>query len=137
WLLRWDYDRLDNELRKSFEVAVHAGTAAALLITLREEVGDAVGDMNARRLALIALSFVPPAVVGYTLERPIERHLGTPPTIAAGLLAGAAAMAIADRAPQTRSDGEAGLVDALWLGAAQACALLPGVSRHGATLAAA
>src|SRR3954469_10136421 len=34
WLLGWDYDRLDPELRKSFEVALHAGTAAALLITL-------------------------------------------------------------------------------------------------------
>ncbi len=39
---------------------------------------------------LIALSFIPPAIVGYALERPIERHLGTPATIAAGLLAGSA-----------------------------------------------
>ncbi len=30
WLLEWDYDQLDNELRKSFEVALHAGTALAL-----------------------------------------------------------------------------------------------------------
>ena len=28
WLLDWDYDRLDSELRKAFEVALHAGTAA-------------------------------------------------------------------------------------------------------------
>ena len=41
WLLRWDYDQLDDELRKSFEVAVHAGTAAALLITLHDEVSEA------------------------------------------------------------------------------------------------
>ena len=94
---------LDDELRKSFEVALHAGTAAALLITLRDEVGEAVRGLNARRLALIALSFAPPAVVGYTLERPIERHFGTPPTIAAALLAGAIVMALADRAPQDRA----------------------------------
>jgi undecaprenyl-diphosphatase len=137
WLLGWRYDRLDAELRKSFEVVLHAGTAAALLLTLRGEVDEAVRGMDVRRFTLIALSFAPPAFVGYTLERPIERRLGTPPTVAAGLLAGAAAMAIADRAPQTRSHGEAGLRDALWLGAAQACALLPGVSRNGATLAAA
>ena len=30
WLLRWDYVELDDDLRKSFEVALHAGTAAAL-----------------------------------------------------------------------------------------------------------
>jgi undecaprenyl-diphosphatase len=137
WLLSWDYVELDHELRKSFEVALHAGTAAALLITLRDEVGEAVGGLNSRRLALIALSFAPAALVGYTLERPIERRLGTPATIAAGLIAGSVAMAWADRAPQRRSHAEAGARDALWLGLAQACALIPGVSRNGATLAAA
>ena len=103
WLLGWDYDRLDSELRKAFEVALHAGTAAALLITLRDEVGDAVRGMDGRIAELIALSFIPPAIVGYLLERPIERHLGTPPTIAAGLVGGSLAMAWADRSPQIRT----------------------------------
>jgi undecaprenyl-diphosphatase len=137
WLLHWDYDQLDDELRKSFEVVVHAGTAAALLITLRDEVDEAVRGLNARRLALIALSFAPPAVVGYTLERPIEGRFGTPPTIAAALVVGAIAMAWSDRASQERTHTEAGACDALWLGVAQACALVPGISRNGATLAAA
>lgn len=137
WLARWEYCELDDELRKSFEVALHTGTAAALLISLHREVGEAVHGLNARRMLLIALSFSPPAVVGYVLERPIERHLGTPPTVAAGLLTGAIAMAVADRAPQTRTHGEAGAGDALWLGVAQACSLFPGVSRNGATLVAA
>jgi undecaprenyl-diphosphatase len=86
---------------------------------------------------LITLSFLPPALVGYTLERQIEQRLGTPPTIAVGLIAGALAMGLADRAPRSRSSKDAGPGDALWLGAAQACALIPGVSRNGATLAAA
>ena len=137
WLLGWDYDRLDSELRKSFEVALHAGTAAALLITLHTEVQDALRGLSPRLFGLIALSFVPPAIVGYTLERPIEQRLGTPPTIAAGLICGSIAMAWADRAPQTRSSQDAGARDALWLGLAQACALMPGISRNGATLAAA
>src|ERR1700678_449448 len=125
WLLDWSYVDLDHELRKSFEIALHAGTAAALMITLRDEVSEAVGGLNGRRLALIALSFAPPALVGYTLERPIERYLGTPTTIALGLLAGSAAMAYADRSPQERHHEDAGPVDALWLGVAQACALIP------------
>jgi undecaprenyl-diphosphatase len=137
WLLGWDYDQLDDELRKSFEVALHAGTAAALLITLRDEVDEAARGLDARRLTLIALSFAPPAIVGYTLERQIEQRFGTPPTIAAALVAGAIAMAWSDRAPQARGHAEAGARDALWLGVAQACALVPGVSRNGATLAAA
>ena len=137
WLMSWDYVKLDDELRKSFEVVLHAGTAAALLITLRDEVGEAVFGLDMRRVMMIALSFVPPAVVGYTLERPIERRLGTPGTIALGLVAGSLVVASADRSPQDRSHQDAGAADALWLGVAQACALVPGVSRNGATLAAA
>ncbi|MDQ3849778.1 MAG: undecaprenyl-diphosphate phosphatase, partial [Actinomycetota bacterium] len=102
WLLDWPYGRLDGELRKSFEVAVHAGTAAALLVGLRAEVGEAARGLDRRRVALIVLSFLPPAVVGYVLERPIERRLGTPPTIAAGLVIGSLAMIAADVASTGR-----------------------------------
>jgi undecaprenyl-diphosphatase len=138
WLLGWPYVDLDPELRKAFEVALHAGTAAALLLGLRDEVAAALRGFDARRGVLVLGSFVPPAIVGYTMERPIERRLGTPPTIAVGLLAGAAALAAADaRAPQQRRREEATALDALALGVAQACALMPGVSRNGATLTAA
>jgi undecaprenyl-diphosphatase len=129
WLLGWDYAELDEDVRKAFEVALHAGTAAAFVIAHR---GDLLGDTR-----LVALSAAPAAVAGYLLERPIKRHLGTPRTVSAGLIAGAVAMALADRAPQRRRESEAGVTDALWLGVAQACALVPGVSRSGATLTAA
>ncbi len=138
WLLGWPYGDLDPELRKAFEVALHAGTAAALLVALRGEVAEAATGLDRRRVTLVALSFAPPAVAGLLLERPIERRLGTPPTIAVGLLLGAAAMAVADRFGATgRAREEAGAADALWLGIAQACALVPGASRNGMTLAAA
>jgi undecaprenyl-diphosphatase len=137
WLLSWDYGSLDPELRKAFEIALHAGTAAALLVTLRTEVADAVRNAGPRLAILMSLSFAPPALVGYALERPIERHLGTPGSIAVGLIAGATVMAWADGSPQERTSDEATAADALWLGIAQASALMPGVSRNGATLAAA
>lgn len=137
WLLDWPAARLDPDLRKAFEVALHAGTAAALLIALRGEVREAVAAFDARRAGLIALSSGPPAIVALTFERPIERHLGTPGTVAAGLAAGSAAMLWADGAPQERDRADAGAADALWLGLAQTAALIPGVSRNGATLVAA
>jgi undecaprenyl-diphosphatase len=46
-------------------------------------------------------------------------------------------MVVADRTPQRRGRGDAGALDGLVLGLAQAAALVPGVSRNGATLAAA
>ncbi len=162
-------DEENPELRKAFEIAVHAGTAAALLVALRGEVAEAVGGLDARRIALVASSFAPPAVAGLALERRIEERLGTPTTAAAGLTAGALAMWWADsraeragwaglssigkektahrprwsllrspgkggRARRPRRREEAGLVDGLLLGLAQAAALWPGISRGGATL---
>lgn len=131
WLLRWEYAHVDGERRKAFEVALHAGTAAALALGLR-------GELRRVDPAVVAIALLPPAVAGFALERPIERRLGTPATIAAGLVTGAVAMALADRfGGRHRTRGDAGARDGLALGLAQACALVPGVSRNGATLAAA
>ncbi|HEU4978183.1 MAG TPA: undecaprenyl-diphosphate phosphatase [Solirubrobacteraceae bacterium] len=119
----------DPELRKAFEVALHAGTAAALLGHARAA---------ARRPALTALATLPPALAGLAFERAIERRLGTPRGIALGLLAGGAAMAIADACGgRRRVRADATRADALALGLAQAAALVPGLSRNGMTLAAA
>jgi undecaprenyl-diphosphatase len=137
WLAGWRWDELDPEVRKSFEVALHAGAAAALLIGQRRLIVEELREFDARRGLLLGLSFLPAAVVGYTLERPIERRLGGPRATAFGLLAGAAAMLAADRRPQERGRGEARAADGLALGVAQAAALVPGVSRNGITLAAA
>jgi undecaprenyl-diphosphatase len=138
WLCGWPYSRLDGELRKAFEVALHAGTAAALLVGLRDEVADAARELDRRRVELVALSFLPPAIIACVLERPIERRLGTPATVAAGLVVGSLAMIAADATSSGhRRREDAGALDALCLGLAQACALMPGVSRNGATLAAA
>jgi undecaprenyl-diphosphatase len=137
WLLGWDGVSSDPEVRKAFEVALHAGTAAALVVMLRDEVVEAARDASLESAAVMALSLLPPVIVGFALERPIERFLGSPGTIAVGLIAGAAAMAWADREPQERTFEEAAPLDGLWLGLGQACALFPGVSRNGATLTAA
>jgi undecaprenyl-diphosphatase len=137
WLAGWDWEEIDPELRKSFEVALHAGAAAALLIGQRREIAAELREFDAHRALLLALSFLPAAIVGYTLERPIEQRLGGPRATAYGLLAGAAAMLAADRRAQQRGRGEATAADGLALGIAQAAALAPGVSRNGVTLAAA
>ncbi len=137
WLAGWDWEEIDPELRKSFEVALHAGAAAALLIGQRREIATELRGFDAHRALLLALSFLPAAIVGYTLERQIERRLGGARATAYGLLAGAAAMLAADQRPQQRGRGEATAADGLVLGIAQAAALAPGVSRNGITLAAA
>jgi undecaprenyl-diphosphatase len=137
WLAGWDWEELDPELRKSFEVALHAGAALALLIGQRRMIAEELRIFDLRRGVMLGLSFLPAAAVGYGFERQIERQLGGPRATAYGLLAGAAAMLVADTRPQLRGRGEAGPADGLALGLAQATALAPGVSRNGVTLAAA
>jgi undecaprenyl-diphosphatase len=157
FLAGWPYAELDPELRKSFEVALHAGAALALALDMRGELVEETLHLDRRHAVVVALSLAPPAVVGYALERFIERRLGGPRSIAVGLLAGGIAMAIADSRPgrwkgpspgsrgrnrrpvgrparSTRHRADACPRDGLALGVAQAAALIPGVSRNGATL---
>jgi undecaprenyl-diphosphatase len=137
-LAGWPAAELDPELAKTLEVALHAGAALALTLALRSELADELRRLDRRRLQVLVLSLAPPALVGYALEGPIERRLGGPRTIAFGLAAGGLAMGVADlHGARSRTADDAGPRDGLALGLAQALALLPGISRNGATLTAA
>ncbi|HUA75793.1 MAG TPA: undecaprenyl-diphosphate phosphatase [Solirubrobacteraceae bacterium] len=137
-LLGWPYPELDGELRKSFEVALHAGAGLALALDMHEELITAAGTLDRRRAAVAALSLAPAVLAGLVLRPLIERRLGGPRSIAVGLAVGGLAMARAERGAggaTARAYEDAGPGDGLALGAAQAIALAPGVSRYGATLA--
>jgi undecaprenyl-diphosphatase len=125
-LLGWDM-RLDPAAEKAFEVALHAGTLLGLLALVPRP-----------GLRLAALATVPPAVAGALLERLVEQVLGGRRTTATALLAGSVILVAADAlSPDHRGAGDAGAADALALGAAQALALVPGLSRLGMAVAAA
>ena len=112
---------LDAERRKELEVALHAGSLAALGLP--------------RPSLWLAVATAPPALAGFLFEKPIEERLGTPRTTAIGLVGGGIGLVMSD-AVSERRDGAMTARDALALGLAQACALVPGVSRHGAALTA-
>ena len=136
-MLDWRYRDFDPELRKSFEVALHAGGALALLLGLRREVAAYVRAFGFGNLVHLALSFAPAALAALAFEEPIEEHMSQPKPVAIALIGGAAAMAVADGFPEQRERDDVTAADALAIGLAQACALIPGVSRNGATLSAA
>jgi undecaprenyl-diphosphatase len=137
WFAGWGLEGVDEATRKGFDVALHAGTAAALFAGQRAAIGGWLRPADDRSAAFLVLSVAPPAVAGYALERWIERRLGGPRSIATGLCAGAVAMLVADGHAQERSRSDATAADGIALGLAQALALAPGVSRAGATIAAA
>ncbi|HTY97613.1 MAG TPA: undecaprenyl-diphosphate phosphatase [Solirubrobacteraceae bacterium] len=144
WLAGWSYGDLDDELRKGFEVALHAGTATALVLLAGRELAGDTAAMLRRRPRALMLALAPPALAGLLLGPRIERDLGEPPWIALALAAGSVAMAGAElrgrRAPGQyggRHFGQEGAADGLALGLAQALALVPGISRSGASIGAA
>lgn len=132
-MLGWDeYDELDPTDRKTFAVALHAGSLAPLLA-----IGPLPGPFEA------VLLTAPGAIAGVLLEGTIERRLGGVRATAAGLLAGAAALLAADTcAPHPRAERDfcpagtgqksrSAAVGAVGVGVAQAFGLLPGMSRLG------
>jgi undecaprenyl-diphosphatase len=133
----WPYAEMEDGLRKSFEVSLHAGAALALAIRARHELRAAAVGLDRRAALTLVLSCAPPACAGFVLQEQIERRLGGPRATAGALALGALAMALADRRSGARSVRDAGVRDALAIGLAQALALIPGVSRNGAALAAA
>jgi undecaprenyl-diphosphatase len=129
-LLGWEHADLEGSRRKEVEVALHAGGAVGLVVGLRRE-------LMALPLDVALLSMIPTVALAFACEEWIETRLGGPASLAGGLVAGSVALVLADRRPGTRLEEDAGPRDGVLLGLAQACALVPGVSRAGATLAAA
>jgi undecaprenyl-diphosphatase len=123
-LLGWEYADLPPDARKTFEVALHAGSAPVLALALRGEV--------LRSPHLQALTVLPAAVVGLAFERQIERRLGGVRSVAVAQIVGGLGLLLADLRPELRSSPSA--LDHLAVGVAQAAALIPGVSRSGAAL---
>ena len=117
---------------KSFDLALHAGSGLALAV-----FGGELRGRSRVSLPVLAAALAPPALAGVALRGTVEQRLGGPRQLAVGLAAGGVAMGLADRRKGSRRADDAGLRDGLVIGAAQAIALVPGVSRNGATLAAA
>ncbi len=137
WLAGRPNSRLDPQVGKAFEVALHAGAGLALALDMREDLLREIRQLDRRGALVIALSLAPPALCGYAFEHTIERRLGRPRSIAVGLFAGAIAMVLADAREGVRRREDARPWDGLALGLAQAAALAPGISRSGAALTAA
>lgn len=118
WLLRWP--AADD--RTTFAAGLHLGSAAGLALALRPRPGE---------LARVLPATLPAAVAGVLAHDVIERRLGRPGPTAALLAAAGLTLALVDRRPASQQVGPGDVTAA---GLAQVAALVPGVSRSGATL---
>jgi undecaprenyl-diphosphatase len=84
---------------------------------------------------LIVVGTIPIVVAGLLLKKQVEGELRSLYVIAASLVAVGVIMFLIDRrANGARTMADLGYVDAMLMGLAQACALVPGVSRSGSTI---
>jgi undecaprenyl-diphosphatase len=136
----WD----SEQFGRPFDVACHVGTLAAILVYFRGDLiamlralpraVPPVTDRTARLLWLIVVGTLPLLPIGLVLADR-EDALRTPGVIVVTLAVVGVAMLVADRlGRRERKAEDLGWGEALALGVAQALALIPGVSRSGATI---
>jgi undecaprenyl-diphosphatase len=143
WLLGWSPHSL------AFDVALHLGTLAAVLGAFAGDwwrllhgslgalrAGRLSSDPQARLLGLLLVASVPGAVAGLLLDDWAETVFRSPLLVALTLSGMGLVLLLADRRASGAGGevGGIGLRHALLIGLAQAAAIVPGVSRSGATI---
>jgi len=129
----------------TFDVGLHLGTLLAVLVYYRDIwakmlLGAARDPRcpSGRELGLLILATLPAVVVGLLFEKSAEHAFRDPRRIAFCLIAFSAVMVWAERrAIRALNWRESGVKTLLLIGGAQALAIMPGVSRSGATISAA
>lgn len=124
-------------------VVLHLATALATVIVFRKDILQIIQKFfrkghseEGRYVLLIVLSMVPAVVVGLLWESEIEQLFDQNLLMVGGLLVlTGLVLVFSDRARS--GDREIGVFGAVVIGMAQAIAILPGISRSGATIAAA
>lgn len=125
----------------SFDVALHVGTLVALLVYFWKDIADLLAkfhtDSREGRLArLLAVATIPAAVAGLLFNTFIEDNLRSSTIVAMSLAGVAVLMLLADKYARLVEHHEVKFKQGLFIGFAQALALIPGVSRSGITITA-
>ncbi len=141
WLFGWESPGL------AFDISLHVGTLAAVLIYFRREWRDFVAawfsllrkrrieTVAERRAAFLIIATIPAGLAGLLLEEYAETVFRAPVITALALIVLGIILWAVDRwVPHRRSLDEMRWTDALLIGISQCLALVPGVSRSGSTI---
>lgn len=135
--LCWQQDRV-------LDIAVHIGTLFSVLLYFRKDLGQIVrgiGDRHSpgsKLAAHVALASLPVLAIGYIVNAMQPSLFCLLEVMAWMTLIFGIVLGVADKIfPATKTIEQMGWRGALFIGAAQAIALVPGTSRSGITMTAA
>jgi undecaprenyl-diphosphatase len=127
-----------------YDVLVHVATVAAVLLYFRREVAallsspfrkDEKAAVERRLLVLLAAGSVPTAIMGLLMKDLMEELFANIALIALMLVVTGCLLFVSEKLRGAGRKEEAlTLSDALLVGVAQGCAIIPGISRSGATI---
>lgn len=130
----------------AFEVAVHAATVAATIAVFWKDIAALLRGLfkwqmngETRYILLIFLSMVPVFVVGIFFKDAVETLFGNGLRVVGCALVVTALLLFLSESLAARRGGEGRPVNwksSVWMGLAQAVAVIPGLSRSGSTIAA-
>jgi undecaprenyl-diphosphatase len=132
----------------AFDVSVHLGTLCAVLLYFRRDlivmVRDWFGSLWHRKLTpdarlawAVLWGTIPAGLTGFLFSDDIEKHLRSPLIIAATTILFGVLLWWADsRRTESRDEHSLAWRDIVFVGIAQALALIPGTSRSGITITA-
>ena len=132
----------------AFDVAMHVGTLIAILVYFKDDIVPLLRDLFASiktrhvvgesTLAwAVLLGTIPVGLAGITLNGVVETYMRSPLVIAYMTIFFGIVLYVADRRAGAKETGHITLKIALFIGIAQAFALIPGTSRSGVTMSAA
>ena len=130
-----------TESTLAFDVALHVGTLLALILFFRKDLWrlakNIIGKNADGRLArLLIIATIPAAIAGFLFGDYIDENLRSPLVVALSLAIMGVIMLVVDRKVTPENKAEVTTKQGMIVGFAQIAALIPGISRSGATMTA-
>ncbi|MDX9709751.1 MAG: undecaprenyl-diphosphate phosphatase [Trichloromonas sp.] len=129
-----------------FDVLLHLGTMLAVALYFRRDLGnllsspfrkDEEATLHRRLLLLLIAGSVPTAVIGLAFKDVFEGMFENIPLVGLMLLVTGTLLFVSEKFRRgKRKEKDLNLLDALVVGTVQGCAIIPGISRSGSTIAA-
>lgn len=140
--------RVDDQGVTAFTAIIQVGAIAAVILYFRRDIARLIvawvngllgrgirHDAGYRLAWCVIVGSVPIGVIGFLAQDLVSGALRNLWVVVAGLVVWSAVMLLAERtATQRRDEADVSLKDALAIGLVQCIALIPGVSRSGATI---